>query len=172
MPAPMRPSPTIPICISAPRTCESILGSQTHHGYRRLAAMACHADHGERRLARGFALRSAARRRLLVLPCEQRALGDVGLARPCLCAGRPAVLPRRDEYPRRLQERMKELLCRLEIAEAAQPGELPLGELASGGDRLRAHLRRAELAFEMQPRLSITDSAHAGQVGAERVAIA
>src|ERR1041384_7078216 len=116
MPAPMRPSPTIPICISAPRTCGLILGSDTHHGYRRLAAMARHADHGRRRLARGFSLRSAARRRLLVLPCEQPALGAVGLARPCLCAGRPAVLSCRDEYPRRLQERVSELLRGLEIA--------------------------------------------------------
>jgi len=30
----------------------------------------------------------------------------VGPARPRLCAGRPAVLPRSDQYPRRLQERM------------------------------------------------------------------
>src|SRR5882724_12640388 len=113
MPAPIRPSPTIPICINAPRTCARILGSQPDHGYRRPAAMACHADHGGCFLARRFALGAAPRGGLLVLSREQRAVGAVGMARPRLCAGRPAVLPCRDEPPRRLQERMTELLRRL-----------------------------------------------------------
>src|SRR5260221_14137403 len=155
MPEPIRPSPTIPICIKAPRTCALILGSQPDHGYRRPAAMACHADHGGRRLARRVALGGAARVGLLVLPREQPAVGTVGMARPRLCAGRPAVLPRRDEYPRRLQERVSQLLGRLEAAEAAQPGELALGELTGRGDGLRAHLGFVQLALEVLPHLSI-----------------
>src|SRR3954470_21940322 len=156
MPAPILPSPTIPICINTPRTCAGILGSQIDHGYRRPAAMACHADHGGGRLARRFALCGPARLGLLVLSREQRAVGAVGMARPRLRAGRPAVLPRGDEYPRRLQERVSELLRRLEVAEAAEPGELPLGELTGRGDGLDAHLGFAQLAVEVLPHLSIT----------------
>src|SRR5574339_2985 len=124
--APMRPSPTIPISMNGFRTFEVLL----LYGLSRSAAMARHDGDCSRRMASGVAFPAQARGGLLGLPRQQRAVDRVGLARPRLGAGQPAVLPRGDEYPRRLQERVTEqrepCLGRVDarqVGKAAQPGE-------------------------------------------------
>ena len=47
---------------------------------------------------------------------------------------------------------------------AAQPGELPLGQLAGGGDGAFAEGRRIALPVQELPRLAVTDGAHGRQV--------
>src|SRR5437764_2972869 len=102
MPAPILPSPTIPMRISFPRTYARILGSEADHGYRRSGAVARDGGDRRRRVACRVARRAPAHAWLLVLPRKQCALGAVGIARPRVRARRPAVLPRRDQRARRL----------------------------------------------------------------------
>ena len=67
----------------------------------------------------------------------------------------------------RILPRRVERLCR----RRPQPGQLPLGELARGGDAAFAQLRDVDGAVQILPRLTIADAAHRRQRRAERVAL-
>src|SRR5690348_16143900 len=51
----------------------------------------------------------------------------------------------------------------------AQPRELALGELPCRGDGALAERRRIKLAFEISPRMAVTDAAHRRQLRAEGI---
>src|ERR1700682_3140852 len=112
MPAPILPRPMMPISMFAPEFAPCPCNGKAHSRVRgfyelsRFAAMARHGGDRSGRLARGLPLGAQARSRLLGLPGKQRALGGVGIPRPRLCAGRPAVFSRRAERARGLQERI------------------------------------------------------------------
>src|SRR5688500_2224648 len=150
----------MPICIE--RLLNETANSRVYvvYGLPRPRAVARHDRHGDGGLARRVTLGAQARGGLLVLPGEQRAVGGLGHPRPRLGAGGAAVLPGDPEYPRRLQERVKQRLRRLlggvqadERREAAQPGLLALGQLPWRRERARAHFRFADLAVPEDPQL-------------------
>jgi hypothetical protein len=61
---------------------------------------------------------------------------------------------------------------RVDLAEAAQPRQLALGELPGGGGASVAQLGHREFPFKALPRLPVADRAHARQRGAQAVAAA
>src|ERR1700682_4541363 len=60
----------------------------------------------------------------------------------------------------------------LQLPEAAQPGELALGELTGRGDSLLAHLLLADRALEVFPNLAVAHAAHARHSRAQAIAAA
>src|SRR3990167_3151002 len=60
----------------------------------------------------------------------------------------------------------------MRIAPAAQPGELPFGQLARGNNALLFHLCSAQVAVEVIPHLAITYSSYRRQAGVQVTSLA